>query len=95
MRSSSCSPTQANSQDITKLIDEAAGGGATVEHQVLSEDAQDLLRMQLKTGGKVAVGVQTDFAGMTLGRYDEVLKRMGPDELLAAQRDLRQRNDSP
>ena len=68
---------QANSQAITKLIDEAAAGGATVEYQVLSEDAQDLLRMQLKTGGKVAVGVQVDFKGMTLEQYDEVIKRMG------------------
>ena len=41
---------QANTQVITKLIDEAAAGGAKVEYQVLSEDAQDLLRMQLKAG---------------------------------------------
>ncbi len=68
---------QANSQVITKLIDEAAASGAKVEYQVLSEDAQDLLRMQLKTGGKVAVGVQVDFAGMTLEQYDEVIKEMG------------------
>ena len=68
---------QANSQVIGKLIDEAAAGGATVEYQVLSEDAQDLLRMQLKTGGKVAVGVQVDFNGMTLEQYDEVVKRDG------------------
>ena len=68
---------QANSQVITKLIDEAAAGGAKVEYQVLSEDAQDLLRMQLKTGGKVAVGVQVEFKGMTLEQYDEVIKRMG------------------
>ena len=51
---------QANRHVIGKLIDEAAAGGATVEYQVLSEDAQDLLAMQLKTGGKVAVGVQSD-----------------------------------
>jgi uncharacterized membrane protein len=68
---------QANSQVITKLIDEAAAGGAKVEYQVLSEDAQDLLRMQLKTGGKVAVGVQLEFKGTTLEQYDEVIKRMG------------------
>ena len=68
---------QANTQVITKLIDVAAAGGATVEYQVLSEDAQDLLRVQLKTGGKVAVGVQVDFKGMTLEQYDEVIKRMG------------------
>ena len=68
---------QANSQVITKLIDEAAAGGAKVEYQVLSEDAQDLLRMHLKTGGKVAVAVQVDFNGMTLDQYDEVIKRMG------------------
>ena len=68
---------QANSQAIGKLIDEAAAGGATVEYQVLSEDAQDLLRLQLKTGGKVAVGVQVDFTGMTLEQYDDVIKRMG------------------
>ena len=54
---------QANSQVITKLIDEAVAGGAKVEYQVLSEDAQDLLRMQLKAADKVAVGVQTDFTG--------------------------------
>src|SRR6476660_2955942 len=68
---------QANTQAITKLIDEAAARGATVEYQVLSEDAQDLLRMQLQTGGKVAVGVQVDTKGMTLEQYDETLKRMG------------------
>ena len=68
---------QANSQVITKLIDEAAAGGAKVEYQVLSEDAQDLLRMHFKTGGKVAVGVQVDFKGMTLEQYDEVIKQMG------------------
>ena len=68
---------QANSQVITKLIDEAAATGAKVEYQVLSEDAQDLLRMQLKTGGKVAVAVQVDFKGMTLEQYDEVIKKMG------------------
>ena len=68
---------QANSQVITKLIDEAVAGGAKVEYQVLSEDAQDLLRVQLKTGGKVAVGVQVEFKGMTLEQYDEVVKRMG------------------
>ena len=68
---------QANSQVIGKLIDEAAAAGATVQYQVLSEDAQDLLRMQLKTGGKVAVGVQVDFNGMTLEQYDEVVKQMG------------------
>ena len=68
---------QANTQVISKLIDDAAEGGAKVEYQVLSEDAQDLLRMQLKTGGKVAVGVQTDIGGMTLEQYDEVIKQMG------------------
>ena len=68
---------QANTAVIAKLIDEAAAGGAKVEYQVLSEDAQDLLRMQLKTGGKVAVGVQVDFKGMTLEQYDEVINRMG------------------
>ena len=49
-RSSSCSPTRPTRQVITKLIDEAAAGGAKVEYQVLSEDAQDLLRMQLEDG---------------------------------------------
>jgi len=68
---------QANAQVITKLIDDAVAAGATVEYKVLSEDAQDLLRMQLKTGGKVATGVQLDFKGMTLDQYDEVIKRMG------------------
>ena len=68
---------QANSQAIGKLIDEAAAGGATVEYQVLSEDAQDLLRMQLKTGGKVGVGAQMDFNGTTLEQYDEIVKQMG------------------
>ena len=68
---------QANSQVITKLIDEAAASGAKVEYQVLSEEAQDMLRMQLKTGGKVAVGVQLDFKGTTLEQYDEVVTRMG------------------
>ena len=68
---------QANSQAIGKLIDEAAAGGATVEYEVLSEDAQDLLRMQLKTGGKVGVGAQMDFNGATLEQYDEIVKQMG------------------
>ena len=68
---------QANTQVITTLIDEAAAAGSTVEYQVLSEDAQDLLRMQLKGGTQVAVGVQADFQGMTLEQYDEVIKRMG------------------
>ena len=76
-RSSSCSPTRPTPRSSRKLIDEAAAGGATVEYQVLSEDAQDLLRMQLKTGGKVAVAVQVDFKGMTLEQYDEVIKQMG------------------
>ena len=39
---------QANSQVVTRLIDDAVARGAKVEYQVLSEDAQDLLRMQLK-----------------------------------------------
>ena len=68
---------QANSQVITRLIDEAAASGAKVEYQVLSEEAQDMLRMQLKTGGKVAVGVQLDFKGMTLEQYDEVVDANG------------------
>ena len=68
---------QANTQVITNLIDAAAVAGAKVEYQVLSEDAQDLLRMQLQSGGKVAVGVQTEITGMTLDQYDEVIKRMG------------------
>jgi uncharacterized membrane protein len=68
---------QANTQVITKLIDAAALGGAKVEYQVLSDDAQDLLRMQLQSGGKMAVGVQVGFSGMTLGQYDEVIKQMG------------------
>jgi len=68
---------QANAQVITKLIDEAAAGGAKVEYQVLSEDAQDLLRMQLKAGPKVAVGVQQDFDDMTLEQYDQVVEQMG------------------
>ena len=68
---------QANSQVITKLIDDAVAGGAKVEYQVLSEDAQDLLRIQLMGRDKVAVGVQSDFPGMTLEQYDDVVKRMG------------------
>jgi len=68
---------QANSQVITKLIDNAVAGGAKVEYQVLSEDAQDLLRIQLQGRDKVAVGVQSDFVGMTLAQYDEVIHRMG------------------
>jgi uncharacterized membrane protein len=68
---------QANSQVITKLIDEAVASGAKVEYQVLSEDAQDLLRMQLATGGKAAVGVQVEFKDMTLDQYDQVVKQMG------------------
>ena len=69
---------QANTLVISKLIDDAAAGGAKVEYQVLSEDAQDLLRVQLKTGGKVAVGMQIDVAGMTLEQYDQVGARDGP-----------------
>ena len=68
---------QANTQVITKLIDEAAVGGSKVEYQVLSEDAQDLLRMQLKGGTEMAVGVQVDLPGMTLDQYDQVIERMG------------------
>ena len=68
---------QANSQAITTLIDAAVASGAKVEYQVLSEDAQDLLRIQLMGRDKVAVGVQTDFPGMTLAQYDEVVNRMG------------------
>ena len=67
---------QANSQVVTRLIDDAVARGAKVEYQVLSEDAQDLLRMQLKVG-KVGVGVQVDLNGMTLDQYDETIKRMG------------------
>src|SRR3954452_16677440 len=52
---------QANTQVITKLIDAASVAGANVKYQVLSEDAQDLLRMQLHGGGKVAEGVQVEF----------------------------------
>jgi len=68
---------QANTQVITKMIDEAASGGAKVEYQVLSEDAQDLLRMQLKAGTQVAVGIQQDFKGMTLDQYDAATQQMG------------------
>ena len=68
---------QANSQVITRLIDDAVARGAKVEYQVLSEDAQDLLRMQLKAGTKVGVGVQVDLKGVTLDQYDEMVKRMG------------------
>ena len=68
---------QANTLVITKLIDEAAVGGSKVEYQVLSEDAQDLLRMQLKGGTEMAVGVQVDLPGMTLDQYDQVIERMG------------------
>ena len=68
---------QANSQAITTLIDAAVASGAKVEYQVLSEDAQDLLRLQLEGRGKVAVGVQSDVAGMTLEQYDDVINRMG------------------
>ena len=67
---------QANSQVVTRLIDDAVARGAKVEYQVLSEDAQDLLRMQLKVG-KVGVGVQVELKGMTLDQYDETVKRMG------------------
>ena len=74
---------QANSQVITKLVDAAVAGGAKVEYQVLSEDAQDLLRIQLKTGGKVAVGVQVG-----LRRHDARAVRRGhqADGLRAAGR---------
>jgi len=68
---------QANTQVISKMIDEAASGGAKVEYQVLSEDAQDLLRMQLMAGTEVAVGVQQDFKGMTLDQYDAAVQKMG------------------
>ena len=68
---------QANSQAITTLIDAAVAAGAKVEYQVLSEDAQDLLRIQLQGRGKVAVGVQSDVTGMTLEQYDDVIHRMG------------------
>ena len=68
---------QANAQAITRLIDEAVAGGATVDYKVLSEDAQDLLRMRLETGGTVGVGVQIDFDGMTIEQYDEVVAHMG------------------
>ena len=68
---------QANAQAVSKRVDDAAEGGAQVEYQVLSEDAQDLLRMQLKTGGTVAVGVQSDLVGVTLEQYDEIIKKMG------------------
>ncbi len=68
---------QANSLVITKLIDEAVASGAKVEYQVLSEDAQDLLRIQLQGRNKVAVGVQTNFPGMTVEQYDDVVNRMG------------------
>ena len=68
---------QANSQVVTRLIDDAVARGAKVEYQVLSEDAQDLLRMQLKAGTKVGVGVQVDLKGVTLDQYDEMVKRMG------------------
>ena len=67
---------QANSQVVTRLIDDAVARGAKVEYQVLSEDAQDLLRMQLKAG-KVGVGVQVELKGVTLDQYDEMVKRMG------------------
>ena len=68
---------QANSQVVTGLIDDAVARGAKVEYQVLSEDAQDLLRMQLKAGTKVGVGVQVELKGATLDQYDEMVKRMG------------------
>jgi uncharacterized membrane protein len=68
---------QANSQVVTNLIDEAVAKGAKVEYQVLSEDAQELLRLQLIAGPKVAVGVQVDIKGMTLDQYDEAIKQMG------------------
>src|SRR4029079_5285879 len=61
---------QGNSQAITTLIEQAVAAGCKVEYQVLSEDAQDLLRIQLMGRDKVAVGVQTDFPGMTLAQYD-------------------------
>ena len=72
---------QANSQAITRLIDDAVARGAKVEYQVLSEDAQDLLRMQLKEGTKVGVGVQVDLKGVTLDQYDEMVKEMGFEPL--------------
>ncbi len=68
---------QANTQVIVKLIDEAKVGGAKVQYQVLSEDAEDLLRMQIKAGTQSAVGVQLDYPGMTLEQYDEVVKGLG------------------
>jgi uncharacterized membrane protein len=68
---------QANGQVVTRLIDDAVARGAKVEYQVLSEDAQDLLRMQLKAGTKVGVGVQLELKGVTLDQYDEMVKRMG------------------
>jgi len=72
---------QANSQVIATLIDAAVASGAKVEYQVLSEDAQDLLRIQLQGRGKVAVGLQSDFTGMTLEQYDDVINRMGFEPL--------------
>ncbi len=68
---------QANSQVITGLIDAAVAAGAKVDYQVLSEDAQDLLRIHLQGRGEVAVGVHSDFAGMTLEQYDDVVNRTG------------------
>ena len=35
------------------------------------------MRAAAVTGGKVAVGVQVEFKGMTLDQYDEAVKRMG------------------
>jgi len=46
---------QANSQVITGLIDAAVAACAKVDFQVLSEDAQDLLRIHLQGRGEVAV----------------------------------------
>ncbi len=41
---------QANTKTIGTLIDTAAAGGAKIEYEVLPEDAQNLLREQLKAG---------------------------------------------
>ena len=69
---------QANSQVITRLIDDAVARGAKVEYQVLSEDAQDLLRMQLKAGHQGGCGsAGRTSKGMTLDQYDEMVKQMG------------------
>ena len=81
---------QANSQVVTRLIDDAVARGAKVEYQVLSEDAQDLLRMQLKagTGG-------CGSAGRVEGRHARPVRRDGQADGFRAPRCRRTRVPVP